>query len=147
MTRDLGAELEGWLRMDTVDESDTALPDTVDLRVPADPAYLAVIRTASAGLAARLDLTLDEIEDLRIAVDEACALLLEHRAHQGETLSASFTIHNHSLKVVVSGPARRLPERSSFAWTVLEALVGQVETGTSVDRRWIRLTHAGGRRT
>ena len=29
--------------------------DTVDLRVPADPAYLAVLRTATAGLAARLD--------------------------------------------------------------------------------------------
>src|SRR3954447_7129570 len=31
------------------------LSDTVDLRVPADPAYLAVLRTATAGLAARLD--------------------------------------------------------------------------------------------
>ena len=35
-----------------------------------------MLRTATAGLAARLDFTLDEIEDLRIAVDEACALLL-----------------------------------------------------------------------
>src|SRR6478735_3271011 len=66
----------------------TTLSDTVDLRVPADPAYLAVLRTATAGLAARLDLTLDEIEDLRIAVDEACALLLEHTSHLGEELHA-----------------------------------------------------------
>src|SRR3982751_6838977 len=56
----------------------TTLSDTVDLRVPADPAYLAVLRTATAGLAARLDLTLDEIEALRIAVDEAGPLPLEH---------------------------------------------------------------------
>src|SRR5436309_654981 len=42
----------------------TTTSDTVDLRVPADPAYLAVLRTATAGLAARLDLTLDEIEDM-----------------------------------------------------------------------------------
>ena len=39
-------------------------------------AYLSVLRTATAGLAARLDFTIDEIEDLRIAVDEACAMLL-----------------------------------------------------------------------
>jgi len=119
--------------------------DTVDLHVPADPAYLAVIRTATAGLAARLDLTLDEIEDLRIAVDEACALLLDHRSHPGEEVHASFTIHPGLLEVVMSGPTRNLPERGSFAWTVLEALVGRVETGPATDGCWIRLTHTGGR--
>ena len=50
--------------------------DVVEMRLPADWAYLSVLRTATAGLAARLDFTLDEIEDLRIAVDEACAMLL-----------------------------------------------------------------------
>ena len=52
------------------------IADAVEIRLPADSAYLSVLRTATAGLAARLDFTLDEIEDLRIAVDEACALLL-----------------------------------------------------------------------
>jgi serine/threonine-protein kinase RsbW len=125
---------------------ETAVGDTVDLRVPADPAYLAVVRTASVGLAARLDLTLDEIEDLRIAVDEACALLLDHRAHSGEDLRAAFTIRPDTLEVRVHGPARSLPDRGSFAWSVLEALVGLVETGTDPDGCWIRLTHTGGRR-
>ena len=118
--------------------------DVVELRVPADPAYLAVIRTATAGLAARLDLTLDEIEDLRIAVDEACALLLDHRPHPGKEVHSAFTIHPGMLEVVMSGPTRNLPERSSFAWTVLEALVGRVETGPASDGCWIRLTHTGG---
>ena len=120
--------------------------DTVHLRVPADPAYLTVIRTATAGLAARLDLTLDEIEDLRIAVDEACALLLDHQPHQGEELRAAFTVLPNALDVVVSGPVTSLPRRSSYAWSVLEALVGQVETGVSDGGCWIRLTHVGGRR-
>ena len=53
---------------------------TCELRLPADSAYLSVLRTATAGLAARLDFTLDEIEDLRIAVDEACAMLLPRPA-------------------------------------------------------------------
>src|SRR5215472_12486048 len=50
--------------------------DQVTIQMPADGAYLSVLRTATAGLAARLDFTLDEIEDLRIAVDEACGMLL-----------------------------------------------------------------------
>jgi len=124
----------------------TDMADVVHLRVPADPAYLAVIRTATAGLAARLDLTLDEIEDLRIAVDEACALLLNHQLHPGEELHAAFTLADQALEVVVSGPASTLPRQSSYAWSVLEALVGQVETGTSAGGSWIRLMHTGGRR-
>ena len=48
----------------------------VRLRVPAHGAFLSLIRTTSAAVAARLELTIDEIEDLRIAVDEAAAILL-----------------------------------------------------------------------
>ncbi|MBK6871610.1 MAG: hypothetical protein IPJ14_01870 [Kineosporiaceae bacterium] len=124
----------------------TTVADTVDLRVPADPAYLAVIRTATAGLAARLDLTLDEIEDMRIAVDEACVLLLSDRVEPGEELHAIFTVSPRSLHVRVSGPARVLPEGGNFAWSVLKALVGEVETGSAPSGSWIQLTHIGGRR-
>ncbi len=124
----------------------TTVADTVELRVPADPAYLAVIRTATAGLAARLDLTLDEIEDMRIAVDEACVLLLSSEPEPGAELHATFTITSSALDVQVTGPAPNLPKGDNFAWSVLEALVGQVETGSTLSGSWIRLTHIGGRR-
>ena len=54
--------------------------DIVRLQLPAVGVYLSVLRSATAGLAARLNFTLEEIEDLRIAVDEACALLLPRRS-------------------------------------------------------------------
>ena len=67
----------------TTTEPDAGVParpdgddDRVELVVPAQAAYLAVLRTASAGMGARLDLDLDQIEDLRIAVDEAAALVI-----------------------------------------------------------------------
>jgi serine/threonine-protein kinase RsbW len=121
--------------------------DIVELRVPADAAYLAVVRTTTAGLAARLDLTLDEIEDLRIAVDEACGLLLGCREGTGDHLSATFRIHPDSLEVVVSGPAGCLPDDSSYAWALLRALAGEVTTHSGgAAGSWIRLVHrAGGR--
>jgi serine/threonine-protein kinase RsbW len=120
-----------------------ATTDAVDLRVPADPAYLAVVRTATAGLATRLNFTLDEIEDLRIAVDEACSLLLAGRAHPGRTLNASFSVGNGTISVVIAGPVEELPEGASFSWTVLRALTGEVVTGSNDSGAWIRLTHAG----
>ena len=108
--------------------------DVVELRLPADGAYLSVLRTATAGLAARLDFTLDEIEDLRIAVDEACALLLPD-AVLGASMTCLFALSDRSLAVTVRVPSRtgRVPRRNTFAWTVLTALAGDVETDVADD--------------
>jgi serine/threonine-protein kinase RsbW len=118
-----------------------AVEDAVEIRLPADSAYLSVLRTATAGLAARLDFTLDEIEDLRIAVDEACAMLLPHAIEMAQ-LTCRFELGAERLDVTVTLPTTRgqLPERDTFSWTVLTALAGEVDTGLDDDKQvWIRL--------
>ena len=71
-----------------------------------------MLRTATAGLAARLHFTLDEIEDLRIAVDEACAMLLAIAA-RGAELACRFSVTDDALtvEVTVADRARRPPAR------------------------------------
>jgi serine/threonine-protein kinase RsbW len=103
--------------------------DVVRLQLPAVGAYLSVLRSVTAGLAARLNFTLDEIEDLRIAVDEACALLLPS-ASPGALLDCAFQLSHEALQVSVSVDTvdGELPDRDSFAWTVLSALVGEVDS-------------------
>jgi serine/threonine-protein kinase RsbW len=102
--------------------------DQVTVRLPAEGAYLSVLRTATAGLAARLDFTLDEIEDLRIAVDEACAMLL-NQAVPGANLECAFTLGRDVMTIAVSVPclAPEPPATDTFAWTVLTALAGSVD--------------------
>ena len=104
--------------------------DQVTIRLPAEGAYLSVLRTATAGLAARLDFTLDEIEDLRIAVDEACAMLLAQAA-AGTTLECDFTLDRDTMTIAVSAQSRlgEPPGKDTFAWTVLSALTGSVDSG------------------
>jgi serine/threonine-protein kinase RsbW len=120
---------------DAVAEEDV-VDDVVQLRLPAASAYLSVLRTATAGLAARLDFTLDEIEDLRIAVDEACALLLPDAA-DGADLTCQFSLSPDALSVTVEVPSRtgQVPRRNTFAWTVLTALAGEVDAHAGPDRR------------
>jgi serine/threonine-protein kinase RsbW len=95
----------------------------VSLRVPADGAYVSVLRTMTAGLAARLDFTVDDIEDLRIAVGEACALVLPE-ATPGGDLEAEFRQTSGSLTVSVrvATQNRAEPDYESFAWQVLSTL-------------------------
>ena len=106
--------------------------DYVELRVPASGAYLAVLRTAAAGLAARLDFTIDDIEDLRLAVDEACALLLP-LATPGARIDCRFDLQPHQFQVAVSVPSATTdpPPRDTFAWIVLTALAGEVDSSIS----------------
>ncbi len=112
----------------TASPPDPASLDQVTVRMPADGAYLSVLRTATAGLAARLDFTLDDIEDLRIAVDEACAMLLA-QAIPGSSLECSFALSPDDMTISVSVPSLnpRPPSGDTFAWTVLSALAGSVE--------------------
>lgn len=125
MTDDAGAATAAW-----TEQGD----DVVELRLPADGAYLSVLRTATAGLAARLDFTLDEIEDLRIAVDEACALLLPDAVPDAD-MTCAFSLSPEALSVTVTVPSRtgRVPQRNTFAWTVLTALAGDVDASVDGD--------------
>lgn len=116
--------------------------DVVLLSVPADGAYLGVLRTAAAGLAARLHFTLDEVEDLRIAVDEACAMLLGLAA-PAAPLECRFALAGGTLGVevaVAADPAAAAPARSSFAWRALTALTAEARAEVASGNATITLT-------
>src|ERR1044071_3788970 len=78
-----------------------AAGNAVSVTVPADVSYVSTLRLTTASLAARCGLTVDDIEDLRLAVDEACALLLPH-AIPDSTLEARFELASGRLAVETS---------------------------------------------
>lgn len=102
--------------------------EVVEVRTPAEVVYVSTLRLTAASLAARCDLTIDDIEDLRLAVDEACALLLPH-AIPGSVLTTRFVLHAARLEVETSVETAEAaePDRSGFAWTVLGALASSVD--------------------
>jgi len=120
-------------------------PAEVTLTVPAQSRYLSVVRTAAAGLAARLDFTLDDIEDLRIAVDEACALLLK-QARSDTDVRCEFRVVDHELGVRASATCDSpyIPSRDGFSWTVLSALTSSVDMNVHDHELVIDLTRIRG---
>lgn len=107
--------------------------ETVLLRVPADPDYLAVIRSASAHVATKFGCTLPEVSDLRLAVDEAGGLLLRHTVPQrpaggAADLECRFVLEPEVLRVFLSLQAQDVaePADDDFGWTILSALVDDI---------------------
>lgn len=117
----------------------------VEVRVPADGAFVSTLRLTAAALAARCDLTIDDIEDLRLAVDEACALLLPHATPQTR-LDARFQLAQDRLEVRASVAATEQAQldRAGFAWTVLAALATSVEVEQQDGRLFVTVTKRRG---
>jgi serine/threonine-protein kinase RsbW len=95
--------------------------------LPADREYVAALRTFVTALAAESELSVDDVEDLQIALDESCALLLPH-AQSGGQLSLHIELTPSGVDVVVSVPAgpAAAPDRDGFSWTVLNAVADEM---------------------
>ena len=107
--------------------------ETVVIQVPADADYLPIIRSASAHVATKLGCTLSEVADLRLAVDEACGLLLRHTVRDRQAggagdLVCRFILDVTALRAVLSRQARNAapPQSDEFGWTILSALVDDI---------------------
>ena len=76
--------------------------DRVSIKIPASPAYLQVVRLIASGLASRLGFTIDDIEDLKIAVDELSAYLTGAQGRDG-TLDIAFVIDGDRIDITGAG--------------------------------------------
>jgi serine/threonine-protein kinase RsbW len=101
--------------------------ESVMVRIPPTPEHLALLRTAVAGFAARDHFTLDQVDDLRLAVEEAAVQLLKHVAGEGLTLTVSRTEPGVEVRLSadVSGDEPVIDEES-FSWVILRALADDV---------------------
>ncbi len=70
----------------------------VELRLPADPRLLRVARVTAAALASDLPFTLQDIEDLRVAVDELAAVAIDG-VDADALLELRFEVDDQELRV------------------------------------------------
>jgi len=72
--------------------------EEVRLTMPAVPQLLRVARLTAAGLAGRLGFNFDEIEDVKIAVDELCFALVGTKGRDGD-LSITYRLLSDALEI------------------------------------------------
>lgn len=102
----------------------------VRVTVPARAEFVQLLRSVTASVAGRLPLSLDDLDDLRLAVDECCARLLD-----GDGAARTFRLDLRPLpgrlEVIVSADSSR-PRwpppgvEETLGWQILDALAESV---------------------
>jgi serine/threonine-protein kinase RsbW len=99
----------------------------VTLSIPAERDYVVLVRSAAGHLGVRAGFSMAEMGDWRLAVDEACGLLLlpDEVDAIGEELDCVFRLGPEGLALTVSAEARpgSKPQVGGFGWSLLAALV------------------------
>jgi serine/threonine-protein kinase RsbW len=114
----------------------------VHLQIPAEARYLRLARLTASSLAADLDFGTDELDDLKVAVDELCAVLL----HEADgPLDLSFETNGR--RIVVQGSCATAsdtpPELHPFASELLSIVADSFSLELEAGRCRFELERSG----
>jgi serine/threonine-protein kinase RsbW len=104
--------------------------NVVRLTVPAALEYVRIIRLTGSGVASRLGFDVEEIENLRVAIDELSSMAIE--AASGGELEITFSTGEGELRITGRAPAKSGAEVGLDALTgqILKAVIDDYELGT-----------------
>ncbi|MGG3561232.1 anti-sigma B factor RsbW [Bacillus sp. 1P10SD] len=78
--------------------------DYIEMKIPAKPDYVGVIRLTLSGIASRMGFTYEEIEDIKIAISEATTNAVQHayQSDEGGEIIVGFGIYPDKLEMMVA---------------------------------------------
>lgn len=102
--------------------------DYIEMKIPAKPEYVGVIRLTLSGIASRMGFDYDAIEDLKIATSEAITNAVQHayKDNDGEVV-VGFALYGDRLEVMVADHGE------SFDFKEIRSAVGPYHADHSVE--------------
>jgi hypothetical protein len=108
----------------------------VELRFPGSPEFVRLARLVTADAGARAGLSVDAMEDLRIAVSELCAMVGGDEVE----IVLTFTSHDGAVRVEGSGGTAAIDGASTeMAQALVAAVVDEHEIDRDGDRTTFRI--------
>ena len=109
---------------------EAVLSEPVELSLPARRNMMLVLRLTTAGVVARAGLTVDRMDDVKLAVEEACSCLIRD-AGGPERLRLRFSESDGALRIAVRGeggtPAAIDADEREVVRCILESLADGAE--------------------
>ena len=122
--------------------------ETIKMELTSNPQYVGVIRLTTSGIANKIGFCLDDIEDIKVAVSEACTNAIKHSLDK--KFYVEYTIFENGLTIEiidrgkgydvdsVDKPNLEEPKESGLGLFIIQSLMDDVEiksdanNGTSI---------------
>lgn len=119
-------------------------PDTVNLRVPAKGEYAKLVRMTAAALSGRMGMNYDQIDDVRMAAEEAFVYAVE-TLQDGSEVTFEFVLTESELVITVplgeENPSsdEEGERRAAYATFILESVSDSYEFASGESGPYLRL--------
>lgn len=124
--------------------------DRIELTVPARGEYAKTVRMTAAALVSRMGMTFDDVDDVRMAAEEAFVYAAD-TVQEGADLKFVFTMDEQCLTIDVAlGSESQLTDeeverRASYATFILESVCDGFELGSNAEgNQSLRLVKCAG---
>ncbi|MGG1679214.1 anti-sigma B factor RsbW [Neobacillus sp. NRS-1170] len=106
------------------------LMDYIEMKIPAKPEYVGIIRLTTSGIASRMGYGYEEIEDVKIAISEACTNAVQHayKQDEGGEIVIGFGIYENKLEIVIADNGK------SFNFEQTKSQLGPYDASSSIDQ-------------
>ena len=103
--------------------------DYIEMKIPAKPEYVGIIRLTLSGIASRMGYSYDEIEDLKIATSEACTNAVQYAYHKNKAgeITVGYGLYHDRLEVMVADSGK------SFNFEQMKEEIGPYSTDQKIE--------------
>jgi serine/threonine-protein kinase RsbW len=136
-----------------LDDTSSIIGDVIELRIPSSAAYVTVARHTVEGVARRMPFERAEVEDVKLAVGEACNNAIKHGANGAKSApvtircvvnhcSLEIEVHNYHIATAPCPDIDCTPDHSregGLGFHMMRQLVDQVEFVWGEDFALVRL--------
>lgn len=78
------------------------------IRIPSKPDYISMVRLSTSSVGYNMGLNVDEIEDIKVSIGEACINSLS--ITNDESITIEYFLSDKKLDIIVSGAKENIPE-------------------------------------
>ena len=110
--------------------------ETIKMEITANPAYVSIIRLTTSGIANKVGFCMDDIEDLKVAVSEACTNAIKHSSDDRFTIIYNMIENGLTIEIIDNGngydtssinePDIENLKESGMGLFIIEALMDEV---------------------
>ena len=122
--------------------------ETIKMEITANPEYVSIIRLTTSGIANKIGFCIDDIEDLKVAISEACTNAIKHSLEDRFTIIYTMIENGLTIEIIdngkgyvskeVSEPDLETLKESGMGLFIIESLMDEVKieskegNGTSI---------------